>query len=112
MIEEALAAAEALREGQVVEIYRWVRELALRIALRALLGMDGAEGRERTLAAAFEAVAGDPRRAGPAPAAAAARGRPLARAIAARETLDRACARRSKNAGAEAIRAAACSGCC
>ena len=54
MIEEALAAADALQEGQVVEIYRWVRELALRIALRALLGIEATEGRERRLAAAFE----------------------------------------------------------
>ena len=32
MIEEARAAVERLSEGQVVEIYHWVRELALRIA--------------------------------------------------------------------------------
>src|SRR5437763_12095856 len=54
MIEEALRAAEALREGQVVEIYRWVREFALRVALRGLLGMDATGGRERRLAAALE----------------------------------------------------------
>src|SRR5436190_2352806 len=33
MITEAVAAATALRVGQRVEIYGWVRELALRIAL-------------------------------------------------------------------------------
>src|SRR5580693_1450679 len=32
MVQEAVTAAETLREGQVVEIYHWVRELALRIA--------------------------------------------------------------------------------
>ncbi len=87
MIEEALAAAETLQEGQVVEIYRWVRELALRIALRGLLGMEATEGRERTLAAAFEAslaIHGEPVpiQLLPAPRA------PLARAIAARRALD------------------------
>ena len=56
MIEEALRAAETFREGQVVEIYRWVREFALRVALRGLLGMEAAGGREQTLAAAFEAA--------------------------------------------------------
>jgi len=87
MIEEALAAAETLREGQVVEIYRWVRELALRIALRALLGIDVTGGRERTLAEAFEAslsIHGEPvlLQLLPFPKM------PLARAIAARERLD------------------------
>ena len=89
MIEEARRAAEELREGQVVEIYRWVRELALRIALRTLLGMDAtATGeRERTLAGAFEAslaIHGEPvpLQLLPAPRT------PLARAIAARKTLD------------------------
>jgi cytochrome P450 len=87
MIEEALAAAERLREGQVIELYHWVRELALRIALRGLLGMDVTGGREQTLAAAFEAslsIHGEPvlLQLLPAP------GMPLARAIAARRTLD------------------------
>src|SRR5881275_2813411 len=49
MIEEAQAAAEALRVGQRVEIYGWVRELALRIALRGLLGMEATGGRDRAL---------------------------------------------------------------
>ncbi|HEY4823876.1 MAG TPA: cytochrome P450 [Solirubrobacteraceae bacterium] len=87
MIEEALAAAERLREGQVIELYHWVRELALRIALRGLLGMDVTGGREQTLAAAFEAslsIHGEPvlLQLLPVP------GMPLARAIAARRTLD------------------------
>ena len=62
MIEEAVAAADALREGQVVEIYHWVRELALRIALRGLLGMEATEGRERTLARGVRGFVVDPRR--------------------------------------------------
>jgi cytochrome P450 len=87
MIHQALAAAEALHEGQVVEIYRWVRELALRIALRGLLGVEANEERERTLAAAFEAslaIHGEPvlMQMLPAPRT------PRARAIAAQRTLD------------------------
>jgi cytochrome P450 len=87
MLEEALAAADALRDGQEVEIYHWVRELAMRIALRGLLGLDVTQGRERALAAAFEAslaIHGEPvpLQLLPAPRT------PLARAIAARRTLD------------------------
>ena len=87
MIDEALAAAERLDEGQEVEVYHWVRELALRIALRGLLGLDATEGRERALAAAFEAslaIHGEPvlRQLLPLPRS------PLARAIAARRALD------------------------
>jgi cytochrome P450 len=87
MIDEAVASAEGLRDGQVVEIYHWVRELALRIALRGLLGMEVTEGRERTLAHAFEAslsIHGEPvlLQLLPGP------GTPLSRAIAARRTLD------------------------
>ena len=87
MVQEAVTAAETLREGQVVEIYHWVRELALRIALRALIGMDVTEGRERALAEAFEAslsIHGEPvlLQLLPGP------GTPLTRAIAARRTLD------------------------
>jgi cytochrome P450 len=87
MIEEALAAAEALQDGQVVEIYRWVRELALRIALRALLGMEATAGREQALAAAFEAslaIHGEPVLIQMLPVPRS----PLARAIAARRALD------------------------
>ncbi len=87
MIEEALAAAEALRVGQHVEIYGWVRELALRIALRGLLGIKATGGRDRALATAFEAslaIHGEPvpLQMLPLPKT------PLARAIAARRTLD------------------------
>ncbi|MGN6168115.1 MAG: cytochrome P450 [Solirubrobacteraceae bacterium] len=87
MIEEALAAAEALRVGQRVEVYGWVRALALRIALRGLLGMEARGGRDQALAAAFEAslaIHGEPvlLQMLPLPRT------PLARAIAARRTLD------------------------
>jgi cytochrome P450 len=87
MIGEALAAAESLQDGQGVEIYHWVRELAMRIALRGLLGMEATGGREQTMAAAFEAslaIHGEPvlLQLLPAPKT------PLARAIAARRTLD------------------------
>jgi cytochrome P450 len=87
MVEEATAAAERLRDGQVVEIYHWVRELALRIALRGLLGLDAADGRERMLARAFEAslaIHGEPvlMQMLPVP------GGPLRRAFAARRRLD------------------------
>ena len=88
MIEQAVAAVEALAEGEVVEIYRWTRALALRIALRGLLGMEAAEERERTMAVAFEAalaIHGEPVLLQMVPGP----GTPLTRAIAARRTLDR-----------------------
>jgi cytochrome P450 len=87
MVTEAVAATTALRAGQRIELYGWVRQLALRIALRALLGMDAAGGRDRTMAAAFEAslaIHGEPvlLQILPLPRT------PLSRAIAARRTLD------------------------
>jgi cytochrome P450 len=87
MVEEALAAGERLEEGQVVEIYHWVRELALRIALRGLLGLEATGGREAPLARAFEAslaIHGEPvlLQMLPLPRS------PVARAIAARRVLD------------------------
>src|SRR6516225_1678815 len=87
MVEEALTAAERLEDGQVVEIYHWVRELALRIALRGLLGLDVTGGREAALARAFDAslaIHGEPVlfQLLPLPRS------PLARAIAARRALD------------------------
>ncbi len=89
MIEQALAATEALHEGQVIELYHWVREVALRIALQGLLGMEATDERARTLAAAFEAslaIHGEPvlLQLLPAPRT------PLARAIAARRAVNEA----------------------
>jgi cytochrome P450 len=40
MTAEAEAAIATLRPGEVVDIYDWMRELAMRIAMRALLGLD------------------------------------------------------------------------
>jgi cytochrome P450 len=40
MIAEAGPAIERLRPGEVVDLYEWMRGLAMRIAMRALLGLD------------------------------------------------------------------------
>jgi cytochrome P450 len=40
MAAEAEGAIAALRPGEVVDIYDWMRNLAMRIAMRALLGLD------------------------------------------------------------------------
>ncbi len=37
---EAAAAIAGLRPGEVVDVYEWMRGLAMRIAMRALLGLD------------------------------------------------------------------------
>ncbi|MGH2916020.1 MAG: cytochrome P450 [Solirubrobacteraceae bacterium] len=89
MVAEAVAAVERLRDGETVEIYRWVRKLAMRIALRALLGMDASGGREQRLAAAFEtslAIHGEPVPIQMLPLP----GMPLKRAIAARREVTEA----------------------
>lgn len=58
MIEEGIAAADALEPGVVVDIAAWARPLALRIAMRALLGMPPGSSREQQIAAAFERALG------------------------------------------------------
>ena len=40
MSAEAEAAIAGLRPGEVVDVYGWMRNLAMRIAMRALLGLD------------------------------------------------------------------------
>jgi cytochrome P450 len=40
MAEEAQAALDPWREGMVVDVYEWSRKLAMRIAMRTLLGLD------------------------------------------------------------------------
>jgi len=40
MIAEADLAMERWRDGGVVDVYHWMRDLAMRIAMRALLGLD------------------------------------------------------------------------
>jgi cytochrome P450 len=51
MTEEALPAIEALRPGEIVDIYEWMRRLAMRIAMRALLGLDPDEAGKGAAAA-------------------------------------------------------------
>ena len=59
MIAEATPAIERLRPGQVVDVYEWMRELAMRIAMRALLGLDPDEaGKGAAAAEHFERALG------------------------------------------------------
>jgi cytochrome P450 len=51
MIAEATPAIEGLRPGQVVDVYEWMRGLAMRIAMRALLGLDPDEAGKGAAAA-------------------------------------------------------------
>ena len=57
MAAEATAALERLRPGEVVDVYDWARNLAMRIAMRALLGLDPDDaGRGAAAAHHFEAA--------------------------------------------------------
>jgi cytochrome P450 len=59
MVAEATPAIERLRPGQVVDIYEWMRGLAMRIAMRALLGLDPDEaGKGAAAAEHFERALG------------------------------------------------------
>jgi cytochrome P450 len=59
MIGEATPAIERLRTGQVVDVYEWMRGLAMRIAMRALLGLDPDEaGKGAAAAEHFERALG------------------------------------------------------
>ncbi len=51
MIDEATPAIETLRTGEVVDVYEWMRRLAMRIAMRALLGLDPDEAGKGAAAA-------------------------------------------------------------
>jgi cytochrome P450 len=51
MIDEATPAIEVLRTGEIVDIYAWMRRLAMRIAMRALLGLDPDEAGKGAAAA-------------------------------------------------------------
>ncbi len=44
MVSESTRALAAWREGDVVDVYEWVRDLAMSIAMRALMGLDPARG--------------------------------------------------------------------
>ncbi len=59
MIAEAEPAIDRLRPGQVVDLYEWMRNLAMRIAMRALLGLDPDEaGKGAAAAEHFERALG------------------------------------------------------
>jgi cytochrome P450 len=59
MVAEAEAALAALAPDTVVDVYAWMRRLAMRIAMRALLGLDPDDGGKGALAAEnFEAALG------------------------------------------------------
>jgi cytochrome P450 len=59
MTDEATPAIERLRPSQVVDIYEWMRGLAMRIAMRALLGLDpGEAGKGAAAAEHFERALG------------------------------------------------------
>jgi cytochrome P450 len=59
MTEEAGNALDALRLGQVFDLYEWMRALAMRIAMRALLGVDPDEdGNGAAAAEHFERALG------------------------------------------------------
>jgi cytochrome P450 len=51
MVDEAGPAIERLRPGEVVDVYEWMRGLAMRIAMRALLGLDPDDGGKGAAAA-------------------------------------------------------------
>jgi cytochrome P450 len=59
MLLEAEAALATLRPDTVVDVYAWMRTLAMRIAMRALLGLDPVDGGQGAVAAHhFEAALG------------------------------------------------------
>jgi len=51
MIAEAMPAIELLRSGETFDVYHWIRRLAMRIAMRALLGLDPDEAGKGAAAA-------------------------------------------------------------
>jgi cytochrome P450 len=59
MVAEATPAIDRLRPGHVVDVYEWMRGLAMRIAMRALLGLDPDEaGKGAAAAEHFERALG------------------------------------------------------
>jgi cytochrome P450 len=52
MQEEAVRALDALPPGETVDVYHWMRDLSMSIAMRALVGLEGSRGHEA--AEAFE----------------------------------------------------------
>lgn len=58
MSSEASAAADALPVGSTVDLYAWTRDLAMRIAMRALFGFDPDSGHSHEIAMHFESGLG------------------------------------------------------
>lgn len=58
MAEEAETAVEQLRPNQTLDVYHWTRDLAMRIAMRALFGFDPDSGQSDEIAARFESGLG------------------------------------------------------
>ncbi len=59
MIAEATPAIGRLQQGEVVDVYEWMRGVAMRIAMRALLGLDPDEaGKGAAAAEHFERALG------------------------------------------------------
>lgn len=54
MIEEAGAALDEWKVGETLDVYAWARGLAMRIAMRALLGLDPDRGTGEMAAREFE----------------------------------------------------------
>jgi cytochrome P450 len=52
MVEETERALASWQPGDVVDVYEWARELAMRVAMRALLGLDP-DDRDKGAAAAY-----------------------------------------------------------
>lgn len=58
MVEEAERTADRLEPGAIVDVYHWTRDLAMRIAMRALFGFDPDSGQASEIAARFESGLG------------------------------------------------------
>lgn len=60
MLQETERALEPWRDGKQIDLYRWARRLATRVAMRALFGIDpdGEAAREIDAAALFEQALG------------------------------------------------------
>lgn len=58
MAEEAGAAGAALEGRGGVDVYHWTRDLAMRVAMRALFGFDPDSGRAHEIASRFESGLG------------------------------------------------------
>ena len=58
MTLEASSAADRLSVGSTVDLYGWTRDLAMRIAMRALFGFDPDSGHAHEIASRFESGLG------------------------------------------------------